>query len=638
MNPFTPAVSDTRRPGDGFYYYVNKHWSETHHIARWQSEFGVSDEVESRTDKELLKILHSLEHLRDTSLHPSTATQHLQLLGHIWKNSSINSNETYLKICLEDLQQFKNEADIARFFGWAVRTIPTILTIGASEEFIEPYAVRATLGLGELLLPSNYYTDKSQHDTDIWKAYEEFVSICSIELGIPYLYKAIEAETQIAAILDKYISEQVDDKLGNRLVSWVPVFEWDAFMEGLDLDPRWQKRRWVIMSAEHIKYILKWMCSADEELVLALLSLHLIRCSARYLRKEIKDAHFKLFMKALNGIDSRPSRETLFLNDIKRILPDALCSLYSEKHRNRGVVENVSSLVEDLRESAVKVMSNSDIFSKKTKSKVKEKLNRMKFEIGNGAATTLPNVTYNPNCLLHTILSINAARVKLIPLLTGKPTDILHTAYPCYIANASYYLEANTIVIPWGILQGPYYFKDAPLGWNHGGIGAIICHEMSHGFDLEGSLYTPRGVFKEWWTRKNRNSFLKRTRKVSTFFSKFKHYGKTIDGKKTLSENWADLGGMTIALHSLNKHLEKVVASESLRTEAHRNFFISYAVCWRTLVRKEKMLYSMLESVHAPSEDRVDRLVPQFEEWVKAFSIKETDTLFIQPAKRLKFF
>ena len=638
MNTLAQTVSDTRRPGDGFYSYVNKKWLQKHHISSWQSEFGVSDEMEHATDKELLEILNSLTSLKNIHLTPKTARGHLQLLGHIWKNKSIQSDESYLQVCLHELIEFKNETDISRFFGWLVRSIPTIIDIGAREELVEPYAVRATLGIGSLILPNKYYLDKSLRTSDVWKAYEEFIGICSIELGLPYLLKGIDAEVKLAHIITKPFIHLSQNKSGNGLTRWVSEFEWTGFMEGLDIDSHWRKRTWAVDSSERVKDVLEWLCSADTEYIVGLLSLHLVRFSAPYLRTEIRDAHDKLFLQALNGVDKRPPESEVFLNNIKQILPDALCILYSENHKAPGVLEGISELASDLQAAAVEVMSASDIFTKRTRSKVIEKLHRMRFEIGKGVPAPLPAVTYTPDSLLHTILTINGARIREIPLVTGKGTDNLHSSYPCYVANASYFAESNKIVIPWGILQEPFYYKGAPLGWNHGGIGAVVCHEMTHGFDLEGSMYSPRGVYKEWWTRKNRNSFSKETRKVARFFSKFKHYGKAINGEKTLSENWADLGGLTISLHSLKTKLDTIQASKLQRMTAYRNFFISYAVSWRTLVRKKKMLFSMIQSVHAPSQDRVDRNVPQFQEWVDAFNVRETDNLYLDPKDRLKFF
>ena len=631
-----PTISSIHSPGGGFYSHVNKHWLSSHHISTWQSEFGVSDEMEQNTDKELITILHSLEHLRDTNISPRTSREHLQLLGYIWKNKKVDSEESYLQTCLHELMAFKDEQDIAKFLGFLVKSsVPTLLEIGAREELEKPYEVRPTLSTGYLLLPLKYYLDKSLQSSEVWKAYEEFVATCSIELGIPFLFKAIQSETRVARRLDEPFYHLGQTKKGRALESW-SSFAWSGFMEGLDID--WKTRTWLLTASERLQSVLEWIHSENTESILAILSLHLISFAAPSLRKEIREAHENLFHKALKGISGKLPENKVFLEDIKAVLPDALCNIYSERHRNKGLLKDMEILISDLQESAVEVMRGSKVFSKKTLSKTIEKIHRMHFEIGKGKSSPLPKVTYKPDSYLHTTLSINAARTNMIVNLSGKPADKKHSSYPCFIANASYFEETNHIVIPWGILQWPFYYKGAPLGWNHGGIGATVGHEMTHGFDLDGSMYTPRATYKEWWTRKNRNSFKKQTRKISRFYSKFKHFGKKVDGKKTLSENWADLGGLTISLHSLNKVLESMNASTEQKKEAYQNFFISYAMSWRTLVRKEKMLFSMLTSVHAPSEDRVDRIVPQFQEWYDAFEIKESDALFLKPSERLKFF
>jgi len=639
MKPLVPAVSDTRQPGDGFYTFVNQLWLKGNKIPEWKHAFSVSDEMTHQTDKELLQILNSLPHLHSVSLRPITPTQHLQLLGYIWKNKTVEKEEAYLQVCLHSLMAYTSAADIALFFGWLVRcSIPTILDISAREEIEPPYQVRATLSTGSLLLPLKYYLEPDLKKTDVWNAYEEFISICSVELGLPFLQNAIQAEQKLAIILNESFNHMAQNKKGSSLKTWIPEFEWSAFMEGLDIDRRWEKRIWTVNSSERFKDVLKWVCSekTSEETVISILSMHLVRAAAPFLRPSIKQAYSKLYEKALKGITSEPPYEQRMLSHVKDILPDALCILYSKKHRDQNILDDIKKLVSGIKDAATEVMSETEVFSKRTKSKVKEKLNRMWFELGNGSFAPLPDITYTPDSLLHSIFSIRSSRTKIIPSLTGKPADKIHSNYPCFITNASYFEESNHIVIPWGILQWPFYDLNAPLGWNYGGIGATIGHEMTHGFDLDGSLYSPRATYKEWWTRKNRVTFKKQTRKISSFFSKFKHYGQKINGEKTLSENWADLGGLKISLHGLNKILEG--KSTEQKKEAHRNFFIAYAVSWREITRKKAMLYSILTSVHAPAEDRVDRIVPQFEEWVQAFDVKETDALFLPKTKRLRFF
>ena len=637
MNLSKHPAPGTKQPGEGFYSFVNKAWLTKHHIPKWQSEFSVSDEMENRTDKELLEILHSLPDLHTISLTPKTSKEHIQLLGYLWKNKNAKSEEAYLQVCLHSLMSFHDEADIFKFLGWLAKcSVPTFVDVRAREELHTPYAVRYTLAPGSLLLPLKYYLDPELKASEVWKAYEEFVGLCSIELGLPFLYKAIEAEKHIAKYLNKSYSK-IESMKGKSLISW-SAFEWQGFMEGLDLDLKWKERIWLIEESDQLKSVLGWMSKANIESILSILSLHLISFSAPSLRKSIKDAHERLFQRALRGIDSRPPEHLIFLSDIKSVLPDALCNIYSEHNRNTRLVKDVTHSIEKIRESAIDLMGNSTVFSRKTVSKIVEKLKRMKIEVGKGHSAPLPKVTYTEDSFLHTVLEIHAARSKMISQIAGKPMDRTKSSYPCFITNASYFEETNHIVIPWGILQWPFYCKDAPIGWNHGGIGATVGHEMSHAFDLEGSMYSPRGTYKELWTRRNRSRFKARTRKVSKFFGKFKHFGEHVNGKKTLSENWADLGGLNISLHSLNRELDSSNAPLEKRLEAYRNFFISYAVSWRSLVRKEKMLFSMLTSVHAPSEDRVDRIVPQFQEWYEAFTIKESDPLYIPPAERLKFF
>jgi putative endopeptidase len=628
-------------PGGSFYVSVNQSWLETHKIPSWKSEYGVSDEITDKTNKELLEILHSLPHTKNVTLTPHTPKQHLQLLGYILKNKKVKSEETYLQICLHQLMAFQSNADIAHFLGWMVScSISTIFTFSVRREFDPPFLIRTTLAPGGLLLPLKYYLEPQLKKSTVWVAYEQFVATCAIELGLPFLNKAIEAEESLAKIFSKSIKQLSQSKRGKSLKSLVPEFDWSEFMTGLDIDIAWERRIWTIQFSEQFKALLKWICSADKELIVSLMALHLIRFSTSLLRPSINDAYNNLFHKEILGVNHIPSKEQSMLYHIKSVLPDALCNLYSKQHHNSKTLNTITKLVASLKDGAIDYMKHSSLMSKKTRSKIIEKLHRIKFIIGNSTPTPMPQVTYNPDSFLHTIFSIARARAKSSVTLTGKIADKAHSDYPCYITNASYFQESNDIFLPWGILEYPFYLSGdkAPLGWNYGGIGATICHEITHAFDLEGSLFTPTGQFKETWTRKNRSKFKRETRKVSEFFGKFNHFGKKINGTKTLSENWADLGGLKISLHSLNRELSDKGASDSEKKEAHRQFFIAYATTWATLLRKKSLLYSMDESVHALAQDRVDRIVPQFEEWVQAFDIKEDAPLYLAPEKRLKFF
>ena len=636
-NPSIPPLSPTKRPGDDFYEYVNASWLEKNKIPRWQSEYSVTTEIEDHTNIKLLKLLDSYP--KHINLTPTTSIDHLHTLTQIWKHRTIQNEEDYLQVCLHELLEVSDLPDICKFLGYLCKTrVETIIALVSEEEHTKPFYVRTALVTGGLVLPADYYRKSHLKDTEIWRAYERFVSVCSIELGIPFLHKAIEGEIELATLYDRAFPDYTKTFKGSALLRYIPEFIWSAFMEGLDIDSRWQRRIWLLHTPEQVKIILHWFSKANRETVIAVLALHLITFSAPYIRPPIKNAHSALFHKALLGVSAKPPEPIRFLNTIKSILPDALCNIYATTQQDSSKLNNIQELAQSLQRAASDVVKRTKIFSKKTIGLIQEKIHRMRFEIGKGPSADLPDVTYTQNSLLHSIVSIQTARSKQILDVTGKHSDRKKSAYSCFVANASYFPESNNIVMPWGILQWPNYCEKAPLGWNYGGIGATIAHEITHAFDLDGSQFSPRAIFRSWWTRKDRTHFKSQTRKVSKFFSKFKHYGQKLDGERTLSENWADLGGLKISLQALKNDLKASNSTESEYKEAFKLFFISYAVSWRNLVRKKKDLYAILTSVHAPAEDRVNRIVPQFQEWVDAFDIKESDDLYLEPNERLKFF
>jgi putative endopeptidase len=407
-------------------------------------------------------------------------------------------------------------------------------------------------------------------------------------------------------------------------------------MEGLNIN-KWHSRKWLIDSPEYLKHTLKWICTTPKENVVALFSLQILNFSSDYLRPSIRNAAFGL-RKMLTGVIKPVSDLKRFVLDIRNVLPDALCIEYAFREADMSKLNSVKLLIESLRESAIDVMSNNSILSKHTTTLTLEKIKRMYFEIGKGEPEAIPNARYYSDSIIHTIMSISEARNDMLQDKLGRHLNKYKSDYPCFIVNASYYEDTNRIVIPWGILQWPFYSEDASLAWNYGGIGATIGHEITHAFDLDGSKYSPRAVYREWWTRKNRNRFKRETRKVSKFYSKFKHYGEHLKGDQTLNEDWADLGGLKIALNALKTSEEYINSSDIRKDEAIKTFFISYGKSWKEIIRRKKLLISINESVHSPAEDRVDRIVPHFQEWVDAFEVKKGDALYIPENKRLKFF
>jgi putative endopeptidase len=199
--------------------------------------------------------------------------------------------------------------------------------------------------------------------------------------------------------------------------------------------------------------------------------------------------------------------------------------------------------------------------------------------------------------------------------------------------NAYYYPEGNMMTVPAGILRPPFFDTSRSDGWNFGSIGVAISHEITHGFDDDGRVFDAHGSYKDWWTLSDERTYDKMSRAVVELFDGQKYMGGKVDGKLTLNENVADLGGMAIALEALNSTLPD---DPAVRKAAYRDFFTGFAVSWRQKDRPKKARQALLLDVHAPPYYRVNLTVRQFEEFYTAFDIKHGDKGFIAPEERIK--
>jgi len=629
-------LSHTGQPGDGFYHYINQKWLKKTKIPNSLSEFGASEEIEKKNKVQLLSLLNKLGKKEPDSI-PESSEDHLRFFSHVWSNTTDFKEEVFIKSLIGQILDCRTAEDMAKMFGWLCSAnLSALLEINTDVEQQEPFYTRVSLSCASLLLPSKYYLKQTMHSDHVWIAYIHYVYTCATELGMPFLFKAIDAEKEIAHIFKMGSKEDDKEYMGSKLESIYPDFLWSEFMHGMGLT-HWRQEKWIIEEFKTIKHILRWICTVDMEKIAAILSLYVVNTYSNFLRPSIKEARFNLFHRKMRGVNHLLSSEDEYLECIGTILPDAICIEYS-KINDPAKKSDVKDLFSKIKSSAIDVMSNNHSLSKKTTGLTLEKIRRMDVSIGSPNQPALPKAEYYVDSLIHTMISIKKARLEQEFKKIGKPVDHSTILYPCHIVNASYFEDLNHIIIPWGILHEPFYSKVKPLGWNYGGIGATIAHEITHAFDLEGSHYNSRAKYREWWTKRDRSHFKSRTRKIGKFFSKFKHYGVHLDGDKTLSENWADFGGLIISLDALKKEADRLELSNEKKKEAIKAFFTSYAVSWRDQKRKKKVLYNIERSVHSLSEDRVNRIVPHFQNWYDVFNVKESDALYLPVKDRLKFF
>jgi putative endopeptidase len=202
----------------------------------------------------------------------------------------------------------------------------------------------------------------------------------------------------------------------------------------------------------------------------------------------------------------------------------------------------------------------------------------------------------------------------------------------CFEVNAFYYPDYNEMIIPAGILQPPFYDPKKSLAWNLGGIGNVITHEITHGFDSDGRNHDGDGNYAPWWTEEENTEYEKKSKQIEELFS-VEYMGATINGKLTLMENIADLGGVSISLQALRDEMAGKTSVE--RQRMLKDFFVSYAVSWRNKDRKKKADLASKTDKHAPPELRVNKILSQFPEFYETYGLKPGDSLWVLPEDRV---
>ena len=207
----------------------------------------------------------------------------------------------------------------------------------------------------------------------------------------------------------------------------------------------------------------------------------------------------------------------------------------------------------------------------------------------------------------------------------NKPVDRSEWHMPAHMVNAYYDPQQNQIVFPAAILQAPFYDIAQSSSANYGGIGAVIAHEISHAFDTNGASFDENGSLKNWWTEEDYAAFKERTDKIVDQFEGLDSYGAKVNGKLTVSENVADLGGVACALEAAKRDDDFSV----------REFFVNFATIWRMKAREEYMQMLASVDVHAPAKWRTNVIVSNFDEFHREFDVKEGDGMWRAPEDRV---
>lgn len=366
---------------------------------------------------------------------------------------------------------------------------------------------------------------------------------------------------------------------------------------------------------------------------------------AKYLTPDIQQAKMD-WERMLYGYQEDLSAERDAYFRLNETFGFELGRLYTERYFSENDKENIITMIDSIIDVYKGKIQNLDWMSEETKKSAMQKLNTMTLKIGypdkwpdNYRNGKVIPVSEN-GCLINNMIRLNRAKAETLREKFSSDTvdrDAWDNSMPPQIVNAYYNPFANEIVFPAGILQSPFYSKDASLEKNLGGIGTVIAHEVSHAFDNNGSLYDENGNYSDWWTTQDKASFQKRTDAVVEYYNKYEGMpGRKVNGAQTLGENIADLAGVSCVTDVLLKDCGSEGITDTVR-ERLQNLYQSYAKIWVQKRRDEYAVYMLNTDPHAPAKVRVNAVLSSTDGFYLAYpELKKGMGMYQTPENRVK--
>ncbi|KAJ3315827.1 hypothetical protein HDV04_000034 [Boothiomyces sp. JEL0838] len=508
------------------------------------------------------------------------------------------------------------------------------------------------LGQSGLGLPTrDYYFEESKADkvADYKKYIAKIFAISGASL------EEAEAKSEQVYALEKLVAEITippaelrdpvkcyNKKTLAELQAIAPTVNWKLFFETCGL----QVTELVLHNVEYFEKLSGIIASTSLTTLKDYLKFNLISSAASLLYNELVQAKFEFFSKSLQGVQElqpRWKRATGWAG----ILGDLISEIYVEKHFSKESKKAAADMVNYIIKAFEQRFDEIEWMSPETREKAKLKLSTFIVKIG------YPDKWQDYSSLEGKVLQTN-------PLLTNyrycarfdteyqysfynKPVDKLLWMMPPYMVNAYYNPSGNEIVFPAAILQPPFFYPPTPENpeghpaLSFGSIGAVIAHEISHGYDDQGAQYDHEGNLKNWWTETDEANFKVRTKAIEDQFNEYTYFGEQVNGKLTAGENIADLGGISIAFKALQLYLKDHPQSKPFtdRFSHEQEFFISWAQGWRDLITKETAVMRVKSDPHSPNEFRTDGPLANFAEFHRAFGVEEGDRMFRSPEKQI---
>jgi len=632
----------TVKPGDDFYTYANGSWVDSFVIPPDRSFYGSFTKLAELSEQRVRDLIES------ASKTPAAPGSNAQKVGDFYASfmdqAAIDAKGLGpIQADLARIAAAKSHADIATLFGLPGYSSAFGVAIGPDLKDPNRYALN--LGQSGLGLPDrDYYLSQDPKLVELRRQYTAHIASL---LTLAHLGNAeekakhiLDFETALARV--QWSIEKRRDTEANynprtkgEILAYAPGFAWQAFFDASEIGDR---QHFILNQLTAVRDSAAVVAKTPLPTLKAYLTYHYLSDHASVLPQAIDHENFAFYGTALSGVPQQRERWKRGVQAVGRALGDAIGQLYVEKYFPPESKAKMETLVANLRIALGERIEALDWMTPETKKRAQEKL-----------AAFTPKIGYPNKWKDYSALEIvrgdafgNAERANLWEwhrelARLDKPVDRDEWQMQVSEINAYYNPLNNEIVFPAAILQPPFFDPSADDAVNYGGIGAVIGHEMSHGFDDQGRKFAPDGSLRDWWTAADASAFKERAKRLVAEFSGFQALpGLYVKGENTLGENIGDLGGLNIALRAYHDSLKGRDAPVLEGLTGDQRFFLSFAQVWRSKFRDDALRNQVMSDVHSPPYFRVDGELPNLDAWYTAFDVKPGDKLYLPPDQRVR--
>ena len=549
-----------------------------------------------------------------------------------------------LAVDLAAVRAARNHSDVARLMGATAKGFgSSFFSVQMFDDAKDPLKYAVYLGQGGIALPDRDYYLEARFAPQR-AAYQAYVEKVLGLAGWPDAAKAardiVALETEVARVSWTRAERRDDDKTYNpfetaRLASFAPGFDWTAFLAGADLGAA---PRVVVAENTAFPKIAALYAAAPVETLKAWLAFSIVDQAAPYLSKDFDQARFEFRSKTLSGVPAQPDRWKRGVGLVDGNLGEALGKLYVEAYFPAQSKAQMEALVGDLKTAMGARIDRLDWMSAPTKAKAHEKLAKFTVKIG-----------YPDNWRDYSALRIDAGDLygnveraaafewaRQVRRLND-PVDRSEWGMTPPTINAYYSSTKNEIVFPAAILQPPFFDPEGDPAVNYGGIGGVIGHEITHGFDDQGRKSDGDGRLSEWWTAEDAAKFQVQAERLGKQYAAVEVLpGARINGDLTMGENIADLGGLLLALDAYKISLKGRPAPVIDGLTGEQRVFLGWAQVWRSKYRDDYMRQILVADPHSPPQARVDLPVKNIDAFHQAFGTKPDDPMYLAPEQRVR--